>query len=72
MAHNVPKMSIKQAGYTESEVRDLVAANIGSFFQGLKTIATEFSSWEDSTRRLDILAIDTDRNLYVIEFSPHR
>lgn len=68
MAHNVPKMSIKQAGYTESEVRDLVAANIGSFFQGLKTIATEFSSWEDSTRRLDILAIDTDRNLYVIEF----
>ena len=45
-----------------------MAANIGSFFQGLKTIATEFSSWEDSTRRLDILAIDTDRNLYVIEF----
>jgi hypothetical protein len=68
MAHDVPKMSIKQAGYTESEVRDLVAANIGKFFPGLKTIATEFSRWEDSTRRLDILAIDEDRNLYVIEF----
>lgn len=67
-AKDVPKMSIKQAGYTENEVRDLVAANIGTFFPGLMTIATEFSRWEDSTRRLDILAIDTDRNLYVIEF----
>lgn len=68
MAHDVPKMSIKQAGYTENDVRDLVAANIGTFFPGLMTIATEFSRWEDSSRRLDILAIDTDRNLYVIEF----
>lgn len=67
-AHDVPKMSIKQAGYTENEVRDLVAINIGAFFPGLMTIATEFSRWEDSSRRLDILAIDTDRNLYVIEF----
>lgn len=67
-AKDVPKMSIKQAGYTENEVRDMVAANIGTFFPGLMTIATEFSRWEDSTRRLDILAIDTDRNLYVIEF----
>jgi len=68
MAHDVPKMSIKQAGYTESDVRDLVATYIGKFFPGLMTIATEFSRWEDSSRRLDILAIDTDRNLYVIEF----
>jgi hypothetical protein len=67
-AQNVPKMSIKQAGYTENEVRDLVAANIGKFFPELKTISTEFSRWEDSSRRLDILAIDRDRNLYVIEF----
>lgn len=67
-AHDVPKMSIKQAGYAENEVRDLVAVNIGKFFPGLMTIATEFSRWEDSTRRLDILAIDGDRNLYVIEF----
>lgn len=68
MAHDVPKLSIKKAGYTENDVRDLVAANIGTFFPGLMTIATEFSRWEDSSRRLDILAIDTDRNLYVIEF----
>ncbi len=68
LAHDVHKMSIKQAGYTENEVRDLVAANIGKFFPGLKTISTEFSRWEDSSRRLDILAIDGDRNLYVIEF----
>lgn len=67
-ADNVPKMSIKQAGYTENEIRDLVAANMGKFFPELKTIATEFSHWEDSSRRVDILSIDRDRNLYVIEF----
>lgn len=70
-AKNVPKMSIKQAGYTENEVRDLVASDIGKFFPDLKpmkTIATEFSRWEDSSRRLDILAIDGSGNLCVIEF----
>lgn len=67
-AHDVPKKSIKQAGYTENEIRDLVARNIEKFFPDLKTIATEFSRWEDSSRRLDILAIDKERNPYVIEF----
>jgi hypothetical protein len=67
-AKKVPKMSIKQAGYTENEVRDLVASDIGRFFPDLKTIATEFSRWEDSSRRVDILAIDRKRNLHVIEF----
>jgi hypothetical protein len=67
-ANNVPKMSIKQAGYTENEVRDLVASDIAKFFPDLKTIATEFSRWEDSSRRVDILAIDRKRNLHVIEF----
>lgn len=66
--HSVARMSIKDAGYTESEVRDLVASNLGMFFPGLKTISTEFSRWEDSARRLDILATDADLNLYVMEF----
>ena len=61
-------MSIKQAGYTENEVRDLVASDISKFLPDLKTIATEFSRWEDSSRRVDILAIDKKRNLHVIEF----
>jgi hypothetical protein len=67
IASAVPKMSIKQGRYAENDVRDLVASNLGTFFPGLMTIATEFSRWADSSRRLDILAIDTDRNLYVIE-----
>lgn len=70
-AKNVPKMSMKQAGYSENEVRDLVASDIGKFFPDLKpmkTIATEFSRWEDSSRRLDILAIDGNGNLCVVEF----
>src|SRR5690625_4591843 len=49
----VTKLSIKNAGYTEDVIRDLVAANISSFFPGLKIIATEFSRWEKSGRRLD-------------------
>jgi hypothetical protein len=67
-AQGVPKISIKDAGITENYIRDLVAANITDFFPNLKTISTEFSSWYDSTRRLDILAIDTERNLWVMEF----
>lgn len=67
-AQGVPKISIKDAGITENYIRDLVAANIADFFPDLKTISTEFTSWNDSTRRLDILAIDTDRNLWVMEF----
>jgi hypothetical protein len=67
-AHGVPKISIKDAGYTENQIRDMVAAKIEDFFPGLKTISTEFTSWQDSTRRLDILAIDTESNLWVMEF----
>lgn len=32
------------------------------FLPGLMTIATEFSRWQDSLRRLNILAIDKERN----------
>jgi len=34
---------------------------------GLLVIAEEFSDWEDSSRRIDLLAIDRDANLVVIE-----
>lgn len=67
-AHGVPKISIKDAGYSEGQVRDMVAENIEMFFPGLKTISTEFTSWLDSTRRLDILAIDNEGILWVMEF----
>jgi hypothetical protein len=33
----------------------------------LKVIAQEYGHWEDSLRRLDILAVDSDRHLVVIE-----
>ena len=63
----INKKSIKDVGFDEGQIRDLVAELIDNFFPGLKTIATEFSDWEDSGRRLDILAIDRDWNLVVIE-----
>jgi len=39
---------------------------------GLLVIAEEFSDWEDSSRRIDLLAIDHDANLVVIEVNNHR
>jgi hypothetical protein len=66
-AEAVKKMSIKEAGLKESTIRDLIAERIDDFLPGLKTIATEFSTWENSGRKLDILAIDAERNLVVIE-----
>lgn len=66
-AECVGKKSIQEMGFQENQIRDLVAKQIGSFFPGLKTISTEFSPWEDSSRRLDILAMDSKSNLVVIE-----
>lgn len=61
--------TIKDAGFTEDKIRDLLAERITDFLPDRKllTITTEFSSWEDSKRKLDILALDDEQNLVVIE-----
>ena len=64
----IKRLSIKEAGYKEDVIRDLVAGQLDKFFPGLKLIATEFSRWQDSGRRIDILAMGRDNKLHVFEF----
>lgn len=53
----------------EERYRDLIAFNLDAFFpqRGFKLLATEFNGWEDSKRRIDILACDEAGGLVVIE-----
>lgn len=57
------------ASATERLYQTLIAFNLEAFFpdQGFKLLATEFSAWEDSKRRIDILACDRMGSLVVIE-----
>ena len=48
-------------------IQQLLKANIAVLDEGLMVIAEEFGEWVDSSRRIDLLCIDTDANLVVIE-----
>ena len=45
----------------------LLKKDIGVLSSDLLVVAEEFGDWEDSTRRIDLLAIDTNADLVVIE-----
>lgn len=52
------------------ERRDLqrvLQARLGELFDDVLVIAEEFGDWEDSRRRIDLLAVDREGNLVVIE-----
>lgn len=68
-ASKIAKLSVKDAGFKEDQIRDLIAGQIADFLPDhkLMTIATEFSAWADSSRSLDILALDQNQSLVVIE-----
>lgn len=48
-------------------IQQLLKANIAVLDDGLMVIAEEFGEWVDSSRRIDLLCIDTDANLVVVE-----
>lgn len=48
-------------------IQQLLKANISVLDDGLMVIAEEFGDWVDSSRRIDLLCIDTDANLVVVE-----
>lgn len=48
-------------------IQQLLKANISVLDPGLMVIAEEFGDWIDSSRRIDLLCIDTDANLVVVE-----
>ena len=57
------KEGIKERQHLQRMLRDQIDV-IGD---GLLVIAEEFGNWEDSQRRIDLLAVDRQANLFVIE-----
>lgn len=57
------EVEIKERQHLQALLRD----NPSAISPDLLIIAEEFSSWLDSSRRIDLLALDRDRNLVVIE-----
>lgn len=64
---------IAEASFTELKIRErgdiqrLLRTQIEVLGDDLFVITEEFGEWEDSRRRIDLLAIDKDANLVVVE-----
>ncbi|WP_309251715.1 hypothetical protein [Lonsdalea populi] len=64
----VRKTNFQSAGITERyDLQQAIKSNIASIAPDCLIISEEFSDWEDSRRRIDLLAIDKNANLVVIE-----
>src|SRR5690349_15908901 len=65
---------IEETSFREARIREradlqrLLRRQIEIVLSDALVIAEEFGEWEDSRRRIDLLAIDKDANLVVIEF----
>lgn len=49
------------------DIQQLLKEQIACLEDGLMVLAEEFSDWQDSSRRIDLLCLDTDANLVVVE-----
>jgi hypothetical protein len=64
----IEETSFRDAGIRErSDLQRLLRSQIEIILPNALVIAEEFGEWEDSRRRIDLLAIDKDANLVVIE-----
>jgi hypothetical protein len=64
----LPDTTFAERGVKErADLQRLLRANISVVAEDVLVIAEEFGEWEDSKRRIDLLAIDRDANLIVIE-----
>ena len=64
----LPAASFAAAGVRERyDLQRLLRENIEVIASGSLVIAEEFGDWDDSSRRIDLLAIDKSANLVVIE-----
>lgn len=66
-------MKVQETSFTENHIRerqDLQAVlrdNFDVISEDILIISEEFSNWEDSRRRIDLLGIDKDANIVVVE-----
>ena len=49
------------------DIQRLLKHRIAALEDGLMVLAEEFSDWQDSSRRIDLLCLDTNANLVVVE-----
>jgi hypothetical protein len=64
----LPKTTFAELGIKErSDLQRLLRANLSAIAPDCLILAEEFSEWEDSKKRIDLLALDRDANLVVIE-----
>lgn len=49
------------------DIQRLLKEQIECLEDGLMVLAEEFSDWQDSSRRIDLLCLDSDANLVVVE-----
>jgi hypothetical protein len=66
--HEVPEKSFALMGIGErSDIQRLLRTQIKVLDDDLYVLTEEFGEWEDSKRRIDLLAIDSAANLVVVE-----
>jgi hypothetical protein len=64
----VPEASFVEMGIGErSDIQRLLRTQIDVLGDDLYVLTEEFGEWEDSKRRIDLLAVDSEANLVVIE-----
>jgi hypothetical protein len=64
----VPATSFETVGIRErNDLQRLLREQIECLESGLMVLTEEFSWWVDSTRRIDLLCLDTDANLVIVE-----
>ena len=66
----VPEASFASMGIGErSDIQRLLRTQIDVLGDDLYVLTEEFGDWEDSRRRIDLLAVDAEANLVVIELT---
>lgn len=64
----IPEATFKATKLKErADLQRLLRNHIGVLDADLMVLAEEFGDWEDSARRIDLLALDKDANLVVVE-----
>ena len=65
---SIPATTFAKAGINERHhLQQMLQKNIDVIAPDTLVLAEEFGNWEDSQRRIDLLAIDRGTNLVVIE-----
>ncbi len=64
----IPLSTFKKKRIKErADLQQILKKEINVLSSDILVVAEEFGDWDDSNRRIDLLAIDTDANLVVIE-----